>query len=181
MSTTAETFGIAQEKRREPKSINILTALPECSDGYADKEAMPPARRHEPDSEFNLRESMHIVALSSTQTSESVKALAVQVQALTEAIPKNGQKWTGWIQTGVVCAMLLVSGTNAFKSSEGGLQNQISDLKSSIAVLTERLSQSEDRQKERERIADRDRKLIDEQNRQISIQLEARGIRVPKQ
>jgi hypothetical protein len=177
----AATFPIGNQENR-PEQPNYILKTARQSKVTEDTHHMPSPRRHDGDDEFNLRESMHIVALSSTQTSEAVKSLVVQVQTLAEALPKNGsQKWTGWIQTGVICAMLLVSGTDRFKSSEAGLQNQISDLKSSIAVLSERLSQSDDRQRERERIADRDRALINEQNRQISIQLEARGIRMPKQ
>lgn len=176
MATTADALGIGRGRKHEPP--NIISTYPEQSGDvtHLEEEQMPspPSRR---DAEFDLRESLHIVALSSTQTSEAVKALAVQVQALATVT-----KPTGWIDRWVpFLGGLMIVGVGWIANGIYVARGTEGDLRTQLAVLSEKIAQAEERQKERERVGDRERALIAEQNRQISIQLEARGIRIPKQ
>ena len=87
---------------------------------------------------------------------------------------KKQQQWPAWIASGAAALALVfsVSGARWTNANE-------SDLKERLAVLTEKLTQSETRQVEFRRDSERNYLLMDERYRQLSIALESRGIRLP--
>lgn len=148
-TTTAEVFGIGRERQREqPNNISTPVQHP----NVAENTNMPP-RRHVGDTDdlFEIRDLMHTVAASVAVQTETQKQLSASVAVLVQAqsrqtvVAANGNKWTGWIQTGVVCAMLLVSGTNAFKSSESDLKMQLALQDQQLKQQTEATSKLTDR------------------------------------
>lgn len=90
------------------------------------------------------------------ETDESVEELMKQflrAQIIASQKPSNGNggsKWTSWIQTGVICALLLVNGTNRFTTGEGDLKQELAVQKTvsaqqavTIGVLSDRVQSVE--------------------------------------
>lgn len=99
---------------------------------------------------------------------------------LIEVTAGSGKK-----QWGTVLAVIAscIAGL-ALLANVGGIQYRNageSDLKEKIAVLTEKLEQSERRQSDQQKSYERQTLLLDERYRQISIALEARGVKLPNQ
>lgn len=158
MATTADAILTATEKR-QPLPNNIKLPPEQSSDfGHLPEEAMGPTRR---------REDVDIDRLET--------AIIAMAQAVTAQSAIRKPSVPAWVAAAVASVALLVSVTGAKWTSAGE-----SDLKERIAVLSEKMVAAEERQKERERIADRERALIDERYRQMSITLESRGIKLPK-
>lgn len=85
-------------------------------DKVSDKSHEEPMTKTELAEIADIREQMH-------QTSAAVMLLTKLQQV--QAQPSNGGKWTTWIQTGVVCGMLIVTGTTRFVGGESDLKQQI--------------------------------------------------------
>lgn len=152
MSTVARTLN----EQLLPKPVNGKTDPEQLSDVTHLKDSMPTRRHEEPEDRLEV-------------------ALSAMAQAITAQATNRRPSAAAWAAAGVAAIALLISITGTRWTSAGE-----SDLKRDIAVLAEKLIAAEERQKERERIADRERALIDERYRQMSIALESRGIKLPK-
>lgn len=125
--------------------------------------------------EAEQREAIHALLLSSTALNKALAQRVEQPPAAAVVVSTNSSKWTGWIQTGVVCAMLLISGTDKFKTSESTLAAQITEAKTQ-AVDAKRAA--DDAAKEAKR-ANLNNALLDTYNRELERALIKKGIPLP--
>lgn len=147
---SASTLDLLQsyEQSSAAKPVKILKR-PELS-GDTNHEIEQPMTKAETDM-FELRQLIHNLAGSvavQTKTQEQLSAsvaVLVQAQSKQPVVASNGSKWTGWIQTGVVCSMLLVSGTNTFKTSEGDLKQELAIQKVKLESQTVTINTTTDR------------------------------------
>lgn len=109
---SAITFPVASKENPRESPINILTPLPQSSDGY-EKEDMPPTRRHE-DDDFTMRESLNILVLASTNMCKAFEAQATKTENGNGATNKR----VTWLMA--IFAMVTLMGTGAnFLTSSG--------------------------------------------------------------
>jgi hypothetical protein len=96
------------------------------------RDNMPPRRTDELD-DVVLREATHGAML------------ALTAMAKVQSVPQGNGKWTGWIQTGVVCGMLLVTGTNRFATGEADLKQELAIQKVKLEAQSAMISTTVDR------------------------------------
>jgi hypothetical protein len=162
-------FPISNANVHEPL-ITTPKAPPKYIGDISHKEPMP-TRRHAIDEEFSDGDIL-----------AELRLMREEANAREDRLIAATGKPSGWIDRWVpFLGGLMIVGVGWIANGIYVARGTEGDLRTQIAVLSEKIAQSEERQKERERIADRERALLNEQNRQISIQLEAQGIRVPKQ
>jgi len=144
-----------------------LTPRQNSDVNHADGEPMTKAEREEI---AELREMVHQLAASATLNAHS----APQVQVQTA--PMNGVG--AWGRMLITIAVMIVSwvftALYIAKTTE-------TEIRVSNAILTEQLKQVRLDFDEYRRTTDRDLKLADERYRQMSIAVEARGVRMPQQ
>lgn len=113
MGAPAIPFPTAVKESLHELPVTGKIGVPQDSD-EAYKDTMP-ARRHEPDEDFNLRESMHVLMLANTSMCKVLEAQATQ-----KAENGNGatNKRVTWLMA--VFAMVTLMGTGAnFLTSSG--------------------------------------------------------------
>lgn len=129
MSTLRQTYpAIVGTAQPEPPKI--------IANDTSETEPMPPRRTTQETAQYD----------------ESIESLmkAFLISQTAQAKPQNGNRWTGWIQTGVICGMLLVSGTSRFTTSESDLKQDLAVTKikgesqaAALAVATDRIQSLE--------------------------------------
>ena len=111
MATTADALGIARENLPELPVRETITPRHQ-SDVTHLKEIMPP-RRHGDDQDFNLNETLNVLALSSTAILKTIEA-----QAATKTANGNGEKRRqNWFMVSIAIITILGAGGNFVGSS----------------------------------------------------------------
>lgn len=102
---------------------------------------------------------------------------------LIEATVANKPNGRSWIAPAAAVFASIVAAVALLMNLTGAQYRSVSEtnLIKDVAVLTEKLESSERRQADALRTIERNIALADERNRQLSIVLEARGVKMPQQ
>lgn len=102
---------------------------------------------------------------------------------LIEATVANKPNGRSWITPAAAVFASIVAAVALLMNLTGAQYRSVSEtnLIKDVAVLTEKLESSERRQADALRTIERNIALADERNRQLSIVLEARGVKMPQQ
>jgi hypothetical protein len=134
---------------------------------------MPPnTRRHgSTEDDFDLRETVHILALSSTQTNEAVKALTAQVQAQAAALA--APKTNGNSNRSTIIAALLISFIPQAFGVVWWTRGTERDTASRVGTVELKMDQYE----KRETIREREVRLLQQYNMNLQLWMRERGIK----
>lgn len=160
-------YSIVNDVRREPPSF---ISKPGQQDNGDISHGADMTKQEEADQ----REAIHALLLSGTALNKAV-AQRLEQPAAAVVVAANGSKWTGWIQTGVICGMLLVSGTNTFKTSESDLRTEVREAKTQAS---EAKRDAGDAAKEAKK-ANLNNALLDTYNRELERALIRKGVALP--
>lgn len=122
MATTADGFGILGERLRKAPVTEIIDPHQDSDQDYLAEEPMPPPRRHvgSDDAEFDLRETLHVLALSSTATLKLLESQTATHAAQVSALTANGhgeKRRMNWFMASIAIITLLGAGGNFVGSS----------------------------------------------------------------